>query len=1261
MSRSSHLLVSILFCLLFIASLFPRSTSSQSTLRSVSLNGTTSSVDVPYNSTLNITGPITIEAWIKVNAIDGNNHDIISRIDRNTSTSGGGYSMTVNNIGKLRLDLFQTYNTYSTVIGATVLSTGTWHHVAGVFDGSQMRVYRDGVLDGSLNTTNGPASGTGVLRIGKAGHTAGAPPGYLPSYAFAGLIDEARVSAAALYTSNFTPGLGPGSNVRGLWKFDGQTTNDFSGNGNNGSLQNGAAYSTDVPPATNNAPTVSLTHPLNNTAIAAGSNIVMDATASDSDGTVTRVDFYQGTTLLGTDTTAPYTFVWTNVAVGSYSLTAKATDDASGTTTSSAITLNVVAAGGPNSISLNGTTSSLDVPYNSTLNITGPITIEAWIKVNAIDGNNHDIISRIDRNTSGSGGGYSITVNNVGKLRLDLFQTYNTYSTVIGATVMSTGTWHHVAGVFDGSQMRVYRDGVLDGSLNTTNGPASGTGVLRIGKAGHTPNAPPLYLPSYAFAGLIDEARVSAAALYTSNFTPGLGPGSNVRGLWKFDGQTTNDFSGNGNNGSLQNGAAYSTDVPATGGPQRPVAVPGGPYNSQLGQAVQFSSSGSFDPDGTIASYYWNFGDSSSSSTANPTHTYGAPGLYTATLTVTDNSGLLASATATVTVSGTGNSRLDPLNQTGGADENPLSRNFNWTLPLVGLPGRAGLDVSLALSYNSLVWTKTGNYITFDDDHGFPGPGFHLGFPVIQPLYYNSEVGKYAFLLIGTDGSRTELRQVGTSALYEAADSSHLLLDTTAMILRNTDGTQLQYQWQGSEYDCTQIKDRNGNYISVNYTSFSRMDTVVDTLGRSLKFNYDANGWLTSITQIWNQGANQITHNWATFDYVNTTIATNFSAVTPIGPSNGSTVRNLSKVTLADGSHFDFSYTSWGQVWKISEFANDNQTLLNYRSYDLPLTNGSAQTDCPRFTVRRDWAKYWNRDTSGTEQEAVTSFLVPASTTFTMPEPGSTPQPGTLAQVTLPDGTYHKIYSHSSGWDKGLPLLTETYDNSQTRQRQVSNAWTQDNTGLTVPLNPRVTETNIYDPAGNRKRTRITYTQRTLSDTTTCTLPQDVFEDKADPAPGTVLRSTRTTYNWDSAYTSRRIIGLVSQRAVYEGDVTSGGTLASQVGYQYDETGSVQGSDTPVQHDNTNYGSSLLVGRGNLSSVKRYDVNNTSQFTTTSNKYNTAGGIVSTTDASNHTAQLSYGDSFSDGVSRNTSAYPTTLTDPDGYTTTTKYNFDSVP
>src|ERR1043165_3585695 len=615
----------------------------------------------------------------------------------------------------------------------------------------------------------------------------------------------------------------------------------------------------------------------------------------------------------------------------------------------------------------------------------------------------------------------------------------------------------------------------------------------------------------------------------------------------------------------------------------------------------------------------------------------------------------------------TSTARLDPMNQTGGDGENPLSRNFNWKLPLLNLPGRAGMDLGLTLSYNSLVWTRNGSSVSFDDDHGFPSPGFRLGFPVIQPQYLNSETGKNAFLLISPDGGRTELRQVGTSTLYEAADSSHLLLDAATMILRSTDGTQLTYASVGGEYDCTQIKDRNGNYISISNTVAGRIDTVLDTLGRNIKFNYHGSGALTSITQVWNQGTvNQVTHNWATFTYTTTAIATSFvQGLNVYGPAS---VKTLSSVTLADGSHSDFSYTSWGQVWKVSGYAADNH-LLGYRSYNLPgspLLATSSQLDCPRFTERHDWAQYWNGDSDGTaapNEEAVTTFVEPAPESWTMPDGSS--QSGTRAQVTEPDGTSNKIYfigsaGTASGWRRSLPALVNTYDSAGVLQRQAMTTWTQDNTTVSYELNPRVLETNIYDPAGNHARTELTYQQFTFTNGTSCQLPRDVYEYAADAT--TKLRSTRTDYHASTSYTDRRILGLVTEKRLYEGDVNNGGALMSKVGFFYDnENGasSIQGTDAPVQHDNTNYSASFITGRGNLSSVRRYDVTNISQFTTTTMKYNTAGGVVSSKDPLNHEVTVSYADSFSDGNNiRNTLAYPSTVTDPDGYSSTTKYHFD---
>jgi hypothetical protein len=95
------------------------------------------------------------------------------------------------------------------------------------------------------------------------------------------------------------------------------------------------------PPPANVAPTVSLTSPGNGAAFAAPAVISLAATATDSDGSVAKVDFYNGATLLGSDSTSPYTFTWNNVAAGTYALTAKATDNTGAIATSSTVSVTV--------------------------------------------------------------------------------------------------------------------------------------------------------------------------------------------------------------------------------------------------------------------------------------------------------------------------------------------------------------------------------------------------------------------------------------------------------------------------------------------------------------------------------------------------------------------------------------------------------------------------------------------------------------------------------------------------------------------------------------------------------------------------------------------------------------------------------------------------------------------------------------------------------------------------------------------------------
>ena len=130
-------------------------------------------------------------------------------------------------------------------------------------------------------------------------------------------------------------------------------------------------FSSGAPPPTNNLPQVSITSPANNSTYVAGSSVTINANATDSDGSISRVEFFSGTTKLGEDLTGPYSFVWNNIPAGNYTITAKATDNKSGITTSAAISITV---NNPNTAPV----VNLTGPANNSLFTTGStVTISA--------------------------------------------------------------------------------------------------------------------------------------------------------------------------------------------------------------------------------------------------------------------------------------------------------------------------------------------------------------------------------------------------------------------------------------------------------------------------------------------------------------------------------------------------------------------------------------------------------------------------------------------------------------------------------------------------------------------------------------------------------------------------------------------------------------------------------------------------------------------------------------------------------------------
>ncbi|MDD7886346.1 glycosyl hydrolase family 18 protein [Flavivirga sp. 57AJ16] len=186
-------------------------------------------------------------------------------------------------------------------------------------------------------------------------------------------------------------------------------------------------------------PSVSMTSPNSGATFAEGSNITIAANASDSDGTVTKVAFYNGDTKIGEATSAPYTYNWNNVSAGNYTIKAKATDDKGGTATST-VSITVTGSGGNQlpiisitspqagdtftsgaNISISSTASDSDGTiakvafYNGTILLgektSAPYTY-SWNNVS--EGNYTITVKAFDDKNGESSSSVSITVNNTG-------------------------------------------------------------------------------------------------------------------------------------------------------------------------------------------------------------------------------------------------------------------------------------------------------------------------------------------------------------------------------------------------------------------------------------------------------------------------------------------------------------------------------------------------------------------------------------------------------------------------------------------------------------------------------------------------------------------------------------------------------------------------------------------------------------------------------------------------------------------------------
>jgi endonuclease I/subtilisin-like proprotein convertase family protein len=153
-----------------------------------------------------------------------------------------------------------------------------------------------------------------------------------------------------------------------------------------------------------------------------------------------------------------------------------------------------------------------------------------------------------------------------------------------------------------------------EGSVTATNGPASGTTSVDVG----------VVESSTTTVG--HSLQLSGNGTAYADFT------------WQSPAASTS--------GALNNGQSFGSGTPANNAPVASFT------NNCTDLSCTFDASGSTDSDGSIASYSWDMGDSSSSTGANASNTYSADGSYTVVLTVTDNDGATATSSTTVNVAG---------------------------------------------------------------------------------------------------------------------------------------------------------------------------------------------------------------------------------------------------------------------------------------------------------------------------------------------------------------------------------------------------------------------------------------------------------------------------------------------------------------------------------------------------------------------------------------------------------------------------------
>lgn len=436
-------------------------------------------------------------------------------------------------------------------------------------------------------------------------------------------------------------------------------------------------------------------------------------------------------------------------------------------------------------------------------------TAEVWFKTNTTKGGK---LIGFGNTASGlsSSNDRSVYMLNTGKLA---FGTYpGTQQIVTSPLAYNDNQWHHAAATQGADGMKLYVDGLLVGTNPTTTGQAY-TGYWRVGGDTIWSGATSRYL-----AGSLDEAAVYPTALayddirahYTASgrTAPNRAPVAAFTSTKSFmtasvDASTSSDPDGpvadyawNFGDGTTATGVTAShtyatqgtytitltvTDAQgATNATTKsfiaaPNVAPTAAFSSVVTlHDVAFDGSGSSDPDGTLATFAWDFGDGNNGTGATATHTYAAAGTYTVTLTVTDDQGATNQVQHTVEA-------VDPPNQLPTAVFSSTATDLDATFSAAASSDPDGTLVGWAWDFGDNA-TGSGAHAT----HSYVAAGtYHVSLTVTDNRGGTNTLTKDVTVLAPN--------QLPTAAFSWSAAKAKASFDAGASV--DPDGTIASYAW----------------------------------------------------------------------------------------------------------------------------------------------------------------------------------------------------------------------------------------------------------------------------------------------------------------------------------------------------------------------------------------------------------------------------------------------------------------------------------